>query len=88
MRGGIAIPLSSAALAFQLSGWWTGNRLFGTANSEAMLFTFLVAVLGITGWMCWTMDESSRFPTWTDRIAWGSMFALGFAIGLLMRFGS
>lgn len=88
MKGGIAIPLASAMLAFQLSGWWTGNRIFSRVNSEAMLLTFLVAILGITGWMCWALDDGNQLPTWASRIAWGSAFTVGFAIGLFFRFAS
>ena len=64
LRGCSALTLLGGILAFQLSGWFLGVRIFATLNAEAMLTVFLVTALGTFGLMMFRLEEgdSSEGP--------------------------
>jgi hypothetical protein len=45
------LPILAGFLTFQISGWFLGERMCESRNSEAMLFTFLFGGVALLGWL-------------------------------------
>jgi len=83
---GNPLPLVAGMLSYQVTGWALGGRVLDSLNSEAMIFTFLAAGLGITGWLAWKQDEYSATATLGGRAYWMAVVAIGAGLGVWLRF--
>ena len=68
-------------LVYQVLGWWVGERVFASVNSEAMLFTFLA---GSGALLCWLFSRTTADSS-LGRSIWMINVALGLALGLMFR---
>ncbi len=62
-----------------------GKRLCETWNGELMLLVFLILGVGVTGWLYFTLDATSRYPSHLGRTVWLTFTALGVAFGIWIR---
>jgi hypothetical protein len=72
-------------LSYQISGWLTGETIFSSFNSEALLFTFLTGSLLVIGWLCFNADEYSPKESYWERTIFWSGIVGGLALGILFR---
>jgi hypothetical protein len=82
------LPILAGFLTFQISGWFLGERMFESRNSEAMLFTFLFGGVALLGWLLYTQDSYSSNTSYVGRVVWITYVALGVFFGLLIRLKS
>jgi hypothetical protein len=82
---GNPLPVLAGFLAFQVSGWFMGERIFDSMNSEAMLFTFLFGGVLLLGWLLYKQDSYSSHTSYLGRTVWITCVVLGVFLGLYVR---
>lgn len=82
---GNPLPILAGFLAFQVSGWFMGERVFKSLNSEAMLFTFLFGGTALLGWLLFKQDSYSSNTSYLGRTVWITFVVIGAFFGLYFR---
>jgi len=85
LRGCSALTLLGGILAFQVSGWFLGVRIFATLNAEAMLTVFLVTALGIFGLMMFRLEDTDSSQGPGSRSIIVGFLTAGLVAGVLFR---
>ena len=80
------LPVIVGFLSFQVTGWFKGDKIFDSLNSEAMLFTFLAGGTALLGWLFIRMDRYSEHDSYIGRTLWISSILIGVFFGLFCRF--
>ena len=85
---GNPLPILAGFLTFQVAGWFIGERMFDSLNSEAMLFTFLFGGTALLGWLHFKQDSYSSTTSYIGRTAWITCVVMGVFFGLYLRMRS
>ena len=85
---GTPLPFLAGFLTFQISGWFIGERVFDSLNSEAMLFTFLFGGTALLGWLLFKQDSYSSTTSYIGRTVWITCVVMGVFFGLYLRMRS
>lgn len=88
MTTGAPYPLIllAGALAVQVYGWFSGRRLFDSANGEAIFFVIATGYLAFMGWFSHKVDGSDTdVASYSARTLWVCCVVLGVGLGLTFR---